>query len=272
MLPTWIKILVACLGAIALVTIGYHLGPSSPTTTERPAVAPSATAERPAATLPATTERPPETQQAESLPQFGQRPAPTPPDPERQKLIAERDYEGQQLALQESMLAAPSFAVRTDLFCRDAADAYLANGLHGFSSDPPIATSQEAQMEMDRRFAEARDVDLQFRRNFVRSIKHGPYGLTLDDLKTTYTQLMKEQPSTREAEVLRDQKLSAIREGIGGYAKELSGCRTAVVYGQPGLFGRRAPPVPLPTDDELREKCRRGRERIAQIERELAPH
>ncbi len=200
--------------------------------------------------------------------------APTPPDAQTQKLIAERDYEMQQLRFHESMLAASSFAVRTDLFCRDAADAYLANGISAFGSTAPITNRVEAEMELERELAERMDPAVQSRENFVRSIKHGPYGLTLNDLNNAYAQLMREEPSTREAEMWRDQKLYAIREVIAAYNKEFRDCRVAVIYGEapgpPRVGIRPLPPLPLPTDDELRKKCSQGRERIAQIERELA--
>ncbi len=87
---------------------------------------------------------------------------------------------------------------------------------------------------------------------------------------------MLDQPSTREEEVLRQQKMLAIRDAAAGYNREFNACHIAVTYGEapgtPKTLLPPAPPFPLPTDDELREKVRQDRQRIAQIDRELAPH
>ena len=187
--------------------------------------------------------------------------APNVPDAQTQKLIAERDFEAQQLKFHETMLTSSSFSERTDLFCRDVADAALANQSPSFSIEPydpspPIDVGAELRRQMTD------GQNYQTRVNLLNSIQHGPYGLTIDDLRMAYAQLTRERPSTREAEMLREQKLSAISEAIADHAKEFSACRTAVIYGNPR-------PFPLPTDEALRVDISKGQQRIAQIDREL---
>jgi hypothetical protein len=190
-------------------------------------------------------------------------------DAERQTLIIQRDNEKQQLTFHESMLATPSFAARSDLFCKNVADASLANGSPSFAgSDPSIPFNLHWELERLK-------AQIQHHQNglsLVNSIEHGPDGLTLADLKNAYTRLMREHPSTREDELERQEKLSAVGEGVADYEKEFAACRVAVLYGKPsrGIGDTDTPPFPLPTDDELREQIRQHRERIAQIEHELA--
>ncbi len=169
---------------------------------------------------------------------------------DRAKLIAERDYDLEQLRFHEAMLTHSSFAERTDLFCRDSADSSLANHLPSFSHG---ASNQSLHSYM----AESRDIQNQ--NAILESIPHGPYGVTLSDLKTEYARLTRDKPPTREAEMKRQQELNAIKMALADYAKELDACHTAIVFG----------PVPLPTDDAMRTAAKRERERIAQIDQEL---
>jgi hypothetical protein len=105
-------------------------------------------------------------------------------------------------------------------------------------------------------------------RDRLNSIPHGPYGLTLNDLKTAYARLTGNKPSTREAEMLRQQELAAISKAVADYTREFNACRTAVTYGNRDAYGV-IPPFPLPTDDALRADAKRERERIDQIDQEL---
>ena len=201
-----------------------------------------------------------------AAPQASPRP-PLTPAAHIQRLTAERDYETQQLRFHESMLATSSFADRADLFCRNAADAALMNQNPGFSIEshdltPPADIGAELQKQM------VEGQRSKNRRDLLNSLPHG-YGLTLDDLKTANTQLMHERPSAREAEVLRQEKLSAINQALLDYIKEASACHTAVLYGTRDGFGV-IPPFPLPTDDALRKDAKQERDRIAQIDQELS--
>ena len=193
----------------------------------------------------------------------------TPLDPEKRKLILERTDEQRLLKLYERMLAAPSFSARVDLFCEDAADAYMMNGHRGFDLSP----QPEGEVALTLRRQEI--IENQFRWEYMHPIRNrlADQGLvlTVDDLKAIYTQLMGQEPSTREAEISREQKLHAIREELAEYNKEFTDCRTVVVYGEPPRVGIPAiPPMPLPTDDEMRKQSAQARERMAQIEHELA--
>lgn len=171
------------------------------------------------------------------------------------KLIAERDFETEQLQFHEKMLATSSFAERTKLFCRDAADAALANNLHGFDHTAYSGT------DLARSMAEGRES--QARRSILESIPHGPYGLTINDLNSALARL-RDEPSTREGEVVRQQKVSAIRYALADYDREFDACRRAITFGEAGVT------FPLPTSAELRGKTAHERERIAEINRELA--
>lgn len=187
-----------------------------------------------------------------------------------QKLTAELDYDTQQLKFNESMLATYSFADRADLFCRNAADAALMNQSPGFSTGsydltPPVDIGAELQRQM------IEGQQSKNRRDLLNSLPHESYGLTLNDLKAANTQLTHERPSTREAEVLRQQKLAAINQALVDYIKEASACHTAVLYGNRNAFGVTViPPFPLPTDDALRKDAKQERDRIAQIDQELS--
>ena len=172
------------------------------------------------------------------------------------KLIAEKDFETEQLQFHEKMLATSSFAERTKLFCRDAADASLANNFHGFDHTAYSGADLAGSM------AEARES--QARRVILESIPHAPYGLTINELNSAHERLLRDQPSTREGEVMRQQKLSAIQYALADYNREFDACRKAVIYGEGGVT------FPLPTNAELREKTAHERERIAEINRELA--
>jgi hypothetical protein len=184
-------------------------------------------------------------------------------DPDKRDLLLAKLDKQRQLRLYERMLATPSFSVRTDLFCSDAADAYMINGSHGFVLDAPITGRYD------------RSIESQFRVEYMRSMRRRLYerGLVLriDDLKATQTQLMLEESPTREAEIWREQKLQAISDTMAGYDKEFRDCRSIIIYGEAPRVGIPAiPPMPLPTDDELHKTSAQARERIAQIEHDLA--
>ena len=68
--------------------------------------------------------------------------------------------------------------------------------------------------------------------------------------------------------MIRQQRLSAIDKAAVDYKKELDACHKAIIYGLRDHIGQ-MPPVPLPTDDELRADAKKERERIAQIDQEL---
>jgi hypothetical protein len=184
------------------------------------------------------------------------------------RLTAERAYQAQQIRYFEALIAAQSFADRSGLFCRNAADNALLNGVANFGGprNDPVDSGDGAfhrKMEEMRAFQQQKDM--------LAHIKHGPIGgLTLEDLRTAYKELEAARPVTREGEALRQREIAAINKAFADYQDEFAACRVRVTYGDlPSAPYPHNPVLPLPTNEQLRDDIKTAKDRIAVIDRTL---
>jgi hypothetical protein len=89
-----------------------------------------------------------------------------------------------------------------------------------------------------------------------------PYLGTAEDLEISYNELLRNEPPTREQELDRQYTLRVWRDRLSQAYENANTCQRAITTGFQAM----------PTDQQERDEERRARTRIAEIDRQLAPH